>query len=331
MLKEIFGFREENFPVLAGATFAYLFGRRDQDSLVATLREIEPESVDRVLAVIRAEGIGIDLQGATGYVLCNCKLYAWAYFRHRMGGEKPRAVDFKIDADDARFLRRLNLNHLSFKYPAYRLATWQAKVYGVIEELERSGYIGKFMNKKMKFLMKPAFGLKREDLKNDMTTQALRAMYLKYPRFDSELHITNVAKTTISNTGKTLISYHTNPSRQRLQLKSGGDKGEFESRLVTTEALSNMAAPDQYMGGLRDSLTTLVQLSKNMRPDVQRFLLICAGHHDRDFSEFLKRDNASAVDSMDYTRYIERAREHFGFTENQVTKLFAKLKTYLEE
>ncbi|MDN3104182.1 hypothetical protein P0E77_13925, partial [Enterococcus faecalis] len=272
MLRKIFGFDEQQFPALAGATFAYLFGRIDQDALVAQLREQAPYSVDRVLAVIRAEGVE-GVGGATGYVIQNCKLYAWAYFKHRHGGEKPRAADFKITMDDARFLRRLNLGHLSLEYPSYGLKEWGDLVYNAMCEIERSGYIGKFMNKKMKFLMRPAFDLKRDDLRGEMVTAAFRAIYLKFPRFDSVLHITNVAKTTISNTGKTLITYHTNPARQRLQ--AGAEKGQFESRIVSTEALSNMEAPDQYMSGLREALTTLVQVAESggMRRDVQRFLL----------------------------------------------------------
>jgi hypothetical protein len=84
------------------------------------------------------------------------------------------------------------------------------------------------------------------------------------------------------------------------------------------------------MAHAKESLEVLVKLAHKMRPDVQRFLLCCAGHYDEGFSDYLETDNSLAVDSMAYSRYLGKARKYFEFSETQVQKLFEKLKMHLE-
>jgi hypothetical protein len=325
VLQEILGLTKAEMPFLGGATFAYLFGRISQDDLVDEIKEYDPSKVSRILSVIRGDGNSEAPVGSTAYVLCNSKLYAWAYFKSRYGGEAPKFHEFGIDKEDAAFLRRLDLSHVDLSYPAYRLNTWLTTVSEIMDSLHTTGYLGKFISKKMTFLIR-SYGVRRTELVHDMQVAATRALYMKFPRFDSQLHITNVAKTTASNTGKTLITYHTSPIRQRLVRNS---EGEFEACNVSTEAITTLEAPNPYLHASREHLEVLANLGTNMREDVQRFLLCCAGHHDAEFSEYLEMDNTEAVDTMSYSRYIAKARKHFNFSETQVEKLFKKLRTHL--
>jgi hypothetical protein len=331
LLREIFGFSRAQMLRYGGAIFAYLFDRISQNELVAEIKEHDPELVGRILSVLRQEDLGRELRGASGYVFVNCKTYAWAWFKHRHGGERPKYKEFKLSKEDAIFLRRLNLSHIDLKYPAYRMQSWEAKVTSTIDELFATGYVGRFVTKCMTFLMK-SYGVDRKDIDNDLRAAAMKALYKKFPMFESELHITTFAKSQIHNAGETKITYHTSPCRNALVNVGTDDFGKkkFESRHVPADALVDLEAPGAQQAVMQENLEVLVALSPKMRPDVQRFLMIAAGHYDKGFSEHLECNNSDLIEEVAYSRYLSKARKYFNFTERQVERLFAKLRTHLE-
>jgi hypothetical protein len=319
MLRNILGLSVHQMSRTGGAVFAYLFGRFDQKKLVKILAEEEdPELSARILNAIRTDG----------YLLLNCKLYAWAFWKSRSGGPKPRAEAFGIARADVPFLSRLNLAHVPEVFPSHSLAEFRALVEDATAGPEIRTYMGKFISKNMTFLIR-SYGHQREALVAEMQAHAVRALYLKYPRFESELHLRNNVKTTIHNRGETIITAETSPSRNKLQQDK--QTGKFVSRHVDTEVLVDLEAPDEYMSEQKDLLESLVQIaqSHNLRDDVQRFLLCCAGHYDEEFSSFLMVNNTEAVETMAYDRYLSRARKFFNFTDKQVDHLFGKLRTLL--
>jgi hypothetical protein len=137
-----------------------------------------------------------------------------------------------------------------------------------------------------------------------------------------------VAKAAIHNCGMNLIKHHTAPGRQRLQRTADG---VFEAKHVAYDSLAHVAVDNEEHDDLKDKLVSLVSLAekKGMRQDVQRFLLCCAGQYDKEFSEFLEVDNTELIERISYQRYMKKALKHFSFTEMQVQKLFAKLRTQL--
>jgi len=189
-------------------------------------------------------------------------------------------------------------------------------------------HIGKLISKKMIFLCR-SYGMNRDDLEGDLKHKAIRALYMQYPRFESLLHLTNVAKTTIHNTAMTIITQSTNGVRNRLYVD---ERGEFQAVHSDLDAgsLNKIAAPETYMEHIKDHLETLTKVSEKMRPELKRFLMCCAGHYDRDFSEFLERDNTEAADNMAYEKYMKKAQQFFEFSDEQVQKVFCKLQTYLK-
>jgi hypothetical protein len=321
----MFGLSDSEMAFVGGAAFAYLFHRIDQKEFIRLVDEREVS--ERVLQFLRSDG----------YVLKNCKLYAWAFYKYRRGrGPEPDPVAFGITKEvrgkfivkkrDEEFLSRLNLKHLPMKFEAFSLEDYDGLIEGIVHGDNLGQYIGKFISKKMTFLIR-SFGVDRAELESDLTYAAMRAIHHTYPRFESLLHMENVAKSAIHNTGQSLITYHTSPGRQRLFVDQNGD---YQSRRVADDTqLVNVKAPEGYLAHARDSLETLVKLSKNMREDVQRFLLCCAGHFDQGFSEFLRDDNSAVIDGMAYSRYIRKAKKYFGFTDKQVDDLFVKLKSHL--
>lgn len=317
MLMRKFGLPEHAMARVGGAVFAYLFSRIDQKQLIEIIREDCPEAEERILESVRKYG----------YLLINCKLYAWAFYKSRMGaGKKPTPDAYGIRPVDVAFLSRINLKHVSLDYPAYTLAEYSTLVADATTSKPMQEYIGRFISKRMTFLIRN-YGVNRDDLEHDMMLSACRAIHMGYPFFESELHLRNTAKTAIHNEGESKVTYYTAPTRQRL-LRN--DDGEYVSVEVSTEELAEVEAETSYLDHIRDRLEGLVRLSERLPPKVQRFLMVCAGQHDKDFSDFLEINNAEAVEDMAYSRYLGQARAFFGYSPNDVKKLFNSLRSQLE-
>lgn len=317
MLMRKFGLPEHLMARVGGAVFAYLFSRIDQKRLVEIIREDCPDAEERILDAVRK----------SGYLLINCKLYAWAFYKARMGkGEKPAPEAYEIRPVDVAFLSRINLAHVSLDFPSYSLSEYRTLVADATTSKPIQEYIGRFISKRMTFLIRN-YGVKRDDLEHDMMLSACRAIHMGYPHFESELHLRNTAKTAIHNEGESKVTYYTAPTRQRLERN---DDGEYTSIEVSTEELAEVEAQTNYLDHIRDRLEGLVRLSERLAPQVQRFLLACAGQYDKGFSDFLKTNNAEAVEDMAYSRYLGQARAYFGYSPNDVKKLFNSLRTQLE-
>lgn len=300
---------------IGGAVFAYLFRRISQKQLIAYIDDRQVS--DRI----------VDLIDRDGYILKNCKLYAWAAYKARFKGEAPNYKEYGIDRVDVEFLSRLNLKHLKRSYESISLVDFDQLVQDVVNGSKIDTYIGKFISASMSFLLK-SYGCKRDELEHDMKAKAIKTLYFNYPKYESLLHFENTAKTAIHNKGQSIITYHTAQGRQRLYVNQEGD---FRANTVDLDLLQTVEAPQAYLSHIRDSLEVLSHLSEKMRPKVRRFLLAAAGQHDEEFSEYLEQDNRDAVESMAYSRYLSRARRFFGFSEDQVEFFFTKLRLHLQE
>src|ERR1700682_4588841 len=173
---------------IGGAVFAYLFHRINQQELTTYL---PPELVQQVLETVRVNG----------YLLRNCKAYAWAFHKARHSGEKPPSRKaYGIHLSDVKLLQRLNLNHLSINYDVWTLSDIDRIVEDTLECHAMKQHIGKYISKCLLFLIR-SYGVPREELEKDMQAWAIRAIYMTYPRFECLLHTTNVATTAIHNCG----------------------------------------------------------------------------------------------------------------------------------
>jgi hypothetical protein len=300
---------------IGGALFAYLFHRINQRELTAYIDDREIS--DKVLYAVRRDG----------YILKNCKTYAWAYHVARTTGDKISRLRYGIAQSDVKLLQRLNLQHLTVNHDVWTPDDLDQVVQDTLECQAMHQHIGKFISKKLLFLIR-SYGVPRDDLETEMRAWAIRAIYMTFPRFESLLHVTNAAKAAIHNCGINQIQHYTSPSRQRLQKTA---EGVFEAKHVAYDTLAHVAVDNSERDDLKDKLVSLVALAerKGMRQDVQRFLLCCAGQHDEGFSEFLGVDNSSLIEEISYPRYLKKAQKHFSFTETQVQKLFEKLRTQL--
>lgn len=315
MLREKLGLEGRQFTEVAAPLFAYLFHRIDQRAFIQYIdnREI----TDRVLDVVKTDG----------YILKNCKLYAWAIHKQReLGGPRPSREQYGVEPQDATFLRRLNLSHLDKKFESYELQDFDHLVEDTLFCSSMKQHIGKLISKKLIFLTR-SYGVERRDIEKELESAAIYAMYKQYPRFQCLLHFKNTAKTAIHNTAMSLISHYTCPSRQRLFRDANGDFQAVHAAI--DNEIHKVEAGPNYLAHIKDDLELIVSRAPRMKPQVQRFIMVCAGHFDKEFSEFLQNDNSMAVDVMAYSRYLSKARKFFGFSEDGVERIFNRLKFYL--
>jgi len=304
--------------------FAYLFYRISQRKF---LEYIEDNSI----VDSREEALRIkDAARKSGYVLKNCKLYAWAcWTARRLERPLPTPDKFEVSVDDAKILRRLNLKHLEpprgmQRYRAYTLKTFDSMTAKMLASPDLKNYIGKFVTKKMTFLMN-SYGETRHDLEMQLRESALLAWYKQFPRFDSDLHMINVAKAQIHNAGHTMITSLTSRSRQRLNQNADGS---FEAAHVDIAVLADVSAPPQYGQLLQDHLQALVKVEHKLNQRAKDFLLCCAGHYHEGFSEFLNCSNDSAADEWPYQRYMQQCQKYFETTPERVEKLFNSIRKF---
>ncbi len=324
MLTEILGTNKKVIPPL----FAYLFYRIDQRQFLAYI-------VDEGIVKSKEEALRIkDVARGNGYILKNCKLYAWACWSARvLGKQMPRPSAFEVDPVDAQTLRKLNLKHLEPRkglprYGAYSLTSFDKLTEKMLASTDLRNYIGKFVTKKMSFLMK-SFGQTRHDLEAQLKESAIVAWYKQYPRFDSSLHMVNVAKAQIHNTGQTMITSLTSKSRQRLTVNADGS---FEALAVDISVVANeIVAPPQYGAMLSDWMQALSKVEPLLKQRAKDFLMCCAGQHHAGLSEFLRCNNEDAADEWPYPRYMAKVQEYFQTTPERVEKLFNSIRKYADQ
>jgi hypothetical protein len=316
MIKTEIGVEDpELFMKVGAALFAYLFRRISHKRFQTILKNHLPaESCEKVLNEARTNG----------YLLKNCKAFAWSFFKSRYGkAEVPTPRKYKIDEEDAAFLSRLNLSHLNLDFPSYTLAEYQGILDGATSDKAVSLKISKFVSKRMLFLLK-SYGVEREDLENECRLGALRSIYMRYPAFDDLQHVRNTANTGIHNAGEDLVKYYTSPTRQRLQKTKDGD---FEARNVDLASLAELETPYvSTLASIQEEVAHLDELVKTLNPIEQSYMRVLKGEYDAGFSAHLGEDNRDALESMAASRYLLEARRHFGISNKAGKELFDWLR-----
>ncbi len=309
MIKTIVG--EDLTKQQIGAIFAYLFRRIE----VMQFREY----FDNGIATKKT----LD---SSGYILRNCKLFAYAHWRAVQRGETPpKARHFEVDPKDAPILRRLNLGHIPKKFPAYSLSEYKSLIDEYLWSHQIDVYIGKFISKKLMFLIK-SYGLDRTDIEADLKMAGLYNVYRTYPFYDSHLHMVNIAKGGIQRAGQDLIQEHTSAKKQKLIRHTDGT---FEHVHVDLQSASaDLVAPatgNYVVEGMRD----LLKLTPDMTPRAQRFLTLLSGQRDDSFSAYLGRDNDRASETLTFDVYCAKVQAYMGVSDAKLQQFFGKLRARL--
>ncbi len=338
MLKTILGVSGREYTRVVPALFAYLFDRIDMEKFIAYVgdpRTAEEKLADKGKGIRRAsadrkEGTRLkDIARVNGYILKNCKLYAYACYCARLKGDKlPTPRSYEVDAFDAKILRRLNLKHLSPKeYRPFTLKEFDFTVNSMVTSAEIRNNVGKFVSKKMSFLMK-SYGESREDIEAYLKEMAIIAVYKQYPRYVNYLHFVNVAKAQIHNKGHSFITSSTCKSRQKLV--RNGD-GSFDAAHVALDTLNELEAPASYGIEIKERLQALASIEHKLPERTREFLLCAAGQYHEGFSEFLKCGNDDAVDNMTYPKYMDQLQDYFKVTAACTEKLFTNIRKHIHK
>lgn len=316
MIRDILGLKRSEYLRIAPELFAYLFNRIDMERFITRVGD-------------RKEGTRIkDIARVNGYILKNCKLYAYAVHVARKKGETlPKARTFGVAPKDIKMLKSLNLKHLSPTFKAFSLEEYDATVNDMITSSEIKNYVGKFVSKKMAFLMR-SYGETREDIEAYLKEMAIISVYKQYPRYASYLHFINVAKAQIHNKGQSFITSSTAKSRQKLILNR---EGASEAVHVSLEVLNDLAAPIAYGTEIKERLQALSQLEHLFPERTKEFLMCVSGQYHEGFSEFLKCSNDIVVESMGWPKYMDKVQKYFDTTPERTERLFTKIRNRIHQ
>lgn len=309
MLRAILNVSPQDHKRVAGVLFQYLFHSFNK-------YEYRRQIGDRVLAKEVWDRVS-----SNGYVLRECKLFAYAVHWNRQHGLSTSPASYGIDAEDVSLLRGLDLSHLDLKYKPYTLFNYQVLEEALITSMELSTNIGKFVSKKLIFLDRH-FAVKRDDIEGALIESSLYALRKQFPIFHSDLHALNICKTAARNKGWGLVEYYTRGKRIRLMKENN----EFQAVNVPLDSVEAVGVMPEHENETRINLQALVALEPKMAPAVKAFLHAAAGQYDSGFTMYLGIDNTEAASEWEYGRYMAQLRLYLHLSEQQVDRLLLKLR-----
>lgn len=250
-----------------------------------------------------------------GYFIKNCKLYVY-------GLTKGVELECDIRDCDKKMLKQISRTYNINGCRALDLNEYAQLEQTVIKVL--IPYIGKFISKKMMFLIK-SYGLSRHDLQGELLCKCLSTLARKYPYYESTLHAINTVKSSVHNAGIDLINQYTRQKNQRL-LKN--KDGTFEQRNVDYSTLVTVVAPEPFAMRHRDERSSLSALQKRMNKRGALFITLAKGEYNKPFSDYLGLDNTIACE-QNYRSYLKNIKQYLNVNNKQVEQWFDKLRPYL--
>lgn len=253
----------------------------------------------------------------SGYILKNCKAYAYAYYSYKQGilKKKPKRKDYQLVMEDALLLRKLDLSFINTRFKAFNLQEYDFILQELFLSKELNSYVGKFVNKKMTFMIN-SYGDSFNGLKSELMAAGLYTIYRQYPYFESYLHVMNIAKAGIHNFGQDLIKNRTAQKNQRL---GKNEDGTFYQKCIPLSKVENFIVVEQEN-------PDFVFESVEMKPKAKKLLLLLSGKYDAEFSNYLGSDNDVAALSMRYSSYTKHVQEYLEVSPKQVRRFFEKVR-----
>lgn len=264
------------------------------------------------------------------YVLKNLKLWLWWCIQRDLSySNAVEAMDeFEIRPRDLELLALIQaseymdeLKQLATEYRSVSLKSFEANVTKVA--LEQEVYVKKFVYTKLKFLQYSGYS-DMTDTFYELQYEGLKGMLVAYPKVKSKLHLTNVYKATVQNSGQNMIKHHTTKSRGVLRREADGT---FTSIKVSMDASENvnwntsLATTESLDGSERETTTTTVDVNRLLDKTEgvnRRFLILLKGDYCIHFSKFLhskgiNKDNDDLYEHLyrrDIRDYINLAAEY---------------------
>ena len=245
-------------------------------------------------------------------------------YRNRLLRVPTSPAKYGIVQEDVAILRRLNLTHIKKPHKAYTLFDFDNLEGSILKSKELRDYIGKFISKKMMYLMR-SYGQDRSDLYDHMQHAALLALRKHYPFYHSDLHALNICKTSVHNSGVGIMEFWDRAKRKALMQDGTG----YQAVKVPLESVVGVGVEPEHACEFRNNIKSLVSLSAKLKPKALAFVSAAAGLYDPGFSMFLGLDNTDAAEKWDYARYLTLLRTYYHVSEEQTTRLFAAIRKHL--
>lgn len=250
---------------------------------------------------------------------------------------QPTALAFGLSVKTARALTVLHktrigvvIRKLRNRYTVYDLEEFEKLLARTACSPSLQTSISKFVYKKMAFLIK-SYGVSQHDLEADLLCEGLYALFRAYPRWENDLHASNICKTAIHNRGINLIKEHTSTSRNRL-VKSGEgfeSLSLYFSAFDTEEGVASLMSPSiETLSAVEDAYSVR-QLLNTLPPRKKLFVSLLLGEFNSDFSKFLGEDNSDLCERSSIDSTLTKVCAYFGISKEKGQRVLTSLRSSL--
>lgn len=219
-------------------------------------------------------------------------------------------------------------------------------ITSTLKDQDIKSYMGKFINRKMAFILKSGEGQSFDHLMSDLTTSAFYGLLRTYPNWTDDGHRLAIAKTNIHNRGHNIIKEGAAQVRNPLQYDGTMDVYQRvlvsmdcveDSELDALLGMNNGACADfdgasdhgdKVVWETMQSLRQLVN-SPHLYPKQRQYLRLLLGEYDEDFSIWLGLNNTEAAEALPYLKYDGKVREYMGIPEGASKEFLAELRYQL--
>ena len=204
-------------------------------------------------------------------------------------------------------------------------------------------YTIKFVKHSMTFLIRTGEH-SLEDMCNLFLLEGLQSLLFVYPRFENELHATNIMKATIHNVGQNYIETHTRLKRNRYDENGMMKVDSFtgidsetnsitEKTFSTEDSLGRLYTKDNTEISQLES--AVVELSSKFKGTKLRIISLLSGNYDKEFTLYLNSRGTTKFPNDDYfeiakpNRYNKLVFEYVGYSKERAERFLCKLKKSL--
>lgn len=274
----------------------------------------------------------------------NLQRLAKIYALLNASGRNKEARAVHLFDDDKRRVRRAwrhpvwadANDKVASKWPIWNELELTSRVEVTLTDKPFVLWLNKFA--RVKFMFLHNHGMSQEDVKAELLSASVNALYKQYPRFISGLHMTNVAKQAAHNHGMNIIHTHTCKSRSHFTPNIGAS-GNAPSNLLNTVSWEQLVE-----NGVADSELAQVDLGRNFAEacDIRlsleqilarqcgrsrRFMLLLLGYHDDEFSKWLGEPNETWF--AEENKRMQTIARFMGLTNRQMRNAQKNLRNLL--
>jgi hypothetical protein len=313
------GYSKAEARKILPSLFLYLFRAFKQSELYRRAELINP-NVDLFKLMPR-----IPLMGE---ITLHDKVCIFALFQGENPGIKPNAYIKTAVLSDPEVQDWLS----QYKdFPAYDIATVRALEGRALANPEITTYIGKFINRKMRFIM-DYYGVEFEELCEALQERAIHNLRVNYPNWNSSGEMLAMSKSAIANAGQNLLKYYSATKRAKVDKNNkaveysldaiqelNGSGPEYQA-LVYSDTL------DRGMEIMEASLS-VEQLIKSLhsKPKAKLLVELLSGKYNAGFSNFLNRDCCEYADEAPFEKLLSKACDYIGVDVDKAMPFLKKM------